>query len=114
MDPFVLSSLTDCKMSDHSDLKHFLKSLDKMLDTVASIIYTAKCKIRVEQRLNDHAESFQEKVSASTESKALLPTAGQGGPEPHVKGTSTERSRSQKAAEKVQLTGGRMETPHGK
>ena len=100
-------------MSDHSDLAAFLKSLDKMLDSIAKIIYHAKCQIRVEQELNKHAEPFQKEFSASSETKAILPTSGQGGPE-LFPGTSKERNRSQKAAEKVQLTGGRMETPHGK
>jgi len=97
-------------MSDHSDLAQFLKTLDKLLDNVAKIIYNAKCQIRVEQELNKHAEPFQKEFSASSETKALPVGAGQGGPE-LFPGTPNERTRSQKAAEKVALSGGRM---HGR
>ncbi len=102
-------------MSDHSDLKQFLKNLDSMLDTVRSIIDNAKCQIRVEQELNEHAQAIpEEKVSGPTESDAPFVVAGQGGPKPHVQGTPREIGRSTKETEKVLLKGGRMETPHGR
>ena len=99
-------------MSDHSDLKHFLKSLDKMLDSISVYVHTMRCKIRVEQELDIHAVDSQEEFSGSSETNALPFEAGQGGPE-LFPGTSKERSRSQKAAEKVLTAGGRMESDHG-
>jgi len=96
-------------MSDHSDFKQFLKNLDKLLDTVSSIIYTAKCRIRVEQRLSDHGEQIPEEVSGPTESDAPAVVAGQGGPEPHVQGTPSEIRRSTQETEKVLVRGGRMD-----
>ncbi len=101
------------KLSDHSDFKAFLKNLDSLLDNVKDLIYTARCRIRVEQRIVDHAESAPEEVSASSKTKALLVGAGQDGPE-LFPGTSSERSRSQNAAEKVRVNGPKMETPHGR
>ena len=100
-------------MSDHSDLAKFLDSLDKMLDTIGYIIYTARCKIRVEQRLDDHASSSQEEVSGSSKTNALPSESRQGGPKPHVEGTPKERDRSTKETEKVLVRGGRMETSYG-
>ena len=110
--PVVFELYSVRNMSDHNDFKQFLNSLQKTLDTVTSILYHVKLKIRVEQELDNHGDQVKTEFSASSETKALPVVAGQGGPEPHVQGTSTERSRSQKAAEKVQVTGGRMS--HGK
>ena len=94
-------------MSDHSDLATFLRDLDKMLDKVAKIIYNVKCRIRVEQELNKHAEPFQKEFSDPSKTDAASFGWGQDGPE-HLPGTSKEKSRSQKAAEKVLVKGGRM------
>ncbi len=100
-------------MSDHSDLKRFLEILDSTLDNVTNIVYNVRCKIRVEQELNEHGEQSPEEVSGPTESDALPVCTGQGGPE-LLSGTSKERTRSQNAAEKVQVRGGKMETTHGR
>ncbi len=97
-------------MSDHSDFSAFLKNLDKLLDTVREIVYTARCRIRVEQELINHAKSSQEEVSGPTKSDASSDVSRQGGPEPFP-GTPKEERRSQKAAEKVAMSGGRM---HGR
>ena len=97
-------------MSDHSDFRAFLKNLDKLLDTVREILYTAKCRIRVEQELIDHGKSTQEKVSGPAESDALSSELRQGGPE-LFPGSTKEKTRSQNAAEKVAMSGGRM---HGR
>ena len=103
-------------MSDHSDLATFLKTLDKMLDNVAKIIYNAKCRIRVEQELNKHAEPFQKEFSGPSETDALpsLVGPGQDGPQPHVQGSTREIGRSTQETEKVLLRGGRMETHDGR
>ncbi len=103
-------------MSDHSDFKTFLFNLQDLLDNVDSIMYTVRCRIRVEQRLNDHAESVKEEVSAPSETEAVgltpNPRWRQCGPE--LPGTSKEKARSEEAAEKVAVKGGRMESKHGR
>ena len=101
------------KMSDHSDFKQFLDSLGIMLDNISDLLYTARCRIRVEQRIVDHAES-PKKVSDPTESDAPSSEIRQGGPQPHVQGTPREIARSQKAAEKFIVKCGRMEIDHGR
>ncbi len=100
-------------MSDHSDLKKFLDSLDKMLDTVTQIVYTARCKIRVEQLISENDKKTQEEVSAPAAPAAILPTVGQGGPE-LFPGTTKQRNRSTQETEKILVRGGRMEVPHGR
>ncbi len=100
-------------MSDHDDLKQFLNSLTNMLDIVERIVYTARCKIRVEQELVNHDNSLQEEVSGPSKTDALPVVSRQGGPE-LFPGTPKERSRSQNAAETVLMRGGRMETEDGR
>ena len=101
-------------MSDHSDFKRFLDSLGILLDNIGDLVYTARCRIRVEQRIVDHAESLPEKVSDPTESDAPSSEVRQGGPQPHVQGSPKEIRRSQKAAEKVALSEGQMEFDFGR
>jgi len=101
-------------MADHDDLRQFLNSLDKMLDSIAEIIYTTRLKIQVERELNNHAEFLPEKVSGPTESDAPSSEIRQGGPQPHVQGTPKEIGRSTKETEKVLVRGGRMESQHGR
>ena len=102
------------KVSDHRDFKQFLESLTKMLDTVEQIVYHARCKIRVEQELNNHVQASPEKASDPTESDAPSSSSRQGGPQPHVQGTPREIARSTKETESVVLRQGKMETPHGR
>ena len=100
-------------MSDHGDFRQFLDSLTKMLDTIEHIVYTARCKIRVEQEIFQNAQAeVLEKTSDPTESDAPSSSSRQGGPQPHVKGTPREIGRSTKETEAVLLRGGRMETNH--
>jgi len=99
-------------MSHHDDLRQFLDSLGKMLDTIVAIVYTAKQKIRVEQELDTHAEKKSEETSGPSETDAPSPESGQGGPQPHVQGTTREIRRSTKETEGVLVRGGRMETPY--
>jgi len=102
-------------MSDHSDLKHFLDSLTKMLDTIAAIVYTAKQKIRVEQEIDENvASGTSEEFSGSSKTNAPPDVSRQGGPQPHVQGTTREVRRSTQETEKVVMKGGRMEVPHGR
>jgi len=102
------------KLSDHDDFEQFLDSLGKMLDTVSQIVYTARCKIRVEQELDSHATKTQEESSDPSETDAPSSSSRQGGPQPHVKGTPREIGRSTKETEEVLVRGGRMETTHGR
>jgi len=107
----VLGVCSVRNMSQHDTLVQFLESLRNSLDKVHSILYHEMTRIRVEQELLKNAPAFPEKVSGPSETDAASVVTGQGGPQPHVKGTPREISRSQKAAEKVQVTGGRM---HGR
>ena len=102
------------KLSDHDDFRQFLNSLEKMLDTITNIVYTARCKIQVERELVNHAETDQKEASDPTESDAPSSSFRQGGPQPHVQGTPRETARSTKETEAVQMRGGRMEVPHGR
>jgi len=85
-----------------------------MLDTIAAIVYTAKQKIQVEQELSKHAEQIPEEVSGSSKTNAPPDVSRQGGPQPHVQGTTREQRRSTQETEKVLVKGGRMEVPHGR
>jgi len=100
-------------MSQHDTLEQFLESLKKSLDFLADRLYHMKSQIRVEQEILHNAPAFPEKVSDPSKTDAPSVGTGQGGPEPHVKGTPREIGRSQKAAEKVQVTGGRMKYNYG-
>ena len=100
-------------MAGHDDLRQFLNSLTNMLDTIERIVYTARCKIRVEQELLTNAE-IEKELSGPSETDAPSSSIRQGGPQPHVQGNPREIARSTKETEKVVLTGGRMETPHGR
>jgi len=96
-------------MSDHRDLEHFLKSLDKMLDSIGVIVHTVRCKIRVEQEIANGTNKLKEEFSAPEKPAATSVVSGQGGPEQLLQGTTREKSRLTQEAEKVLVRGGRME-----
>jgi len=97
-------------VSDHSDLDHFLKSLDKMLDSIGVIVHTVRCKIRVEQEIANGTNKLKEDFSAPEKPAATSSVGGQVGPEQFLQGTAREKSRSTQETEKVLVRGGRMET----
>ena len=69
-------------MSDHSNLQRFFDSIEKTLDIATGMIYTARCKIRVERKLVEHAKKSKKESSASAKSKAYPSSrVRQGGPE---------------------------------
>ena len=85
-----------------------------MLDNIGDLVYTARCRIRVEQRIDEHAKDPPEEVSGPSETDAPSVGPGQDGPQPHVKGTPREIGRSTQETEKILLTGGRMESHDGR
>jgi hypothetical protein len=101
-------------MSDHITLDCFLESLQNTLDKCLHELYTARCKIRVEQEISKGVVSGKEEFSDSSKTNAASDVGSrQGGPE-ILPGTPREKARSTKEAEKVVLRGGRLEVTDGR